>query len=101
MRFAFSIIMFVFGGALLLYAGLVSVDPSAMLRSYAVKTKNMKAYAKYLGKVLAVIALAPILCGVFGLFVDPTTHQLLTAFISIDIAVVCIFLATRIKRKDE
>ena len=89
-----------FGGALLLYAGLVAVDPSAVLRSYSVKTNNKKAYAKYLAKVIAVIALAPLLCGVFGLFVDPTTHQLLTAFISIDIAVVCIFLATRIKRND-
>ena len=101
MRFAFSIIMFVFSGALLLYAGLVSVDPSAMVRSYSVKTRDKKAYAKYLGKVIAVIALAPLLCGIYGVIFDPAAHPLMTAFIAVDIAVVCIFLATRIRNPDK
>lgn len=96
MRYVFSIIMFCFAGAMFLYALIVNGDPTAIVRSYSVKMKNPKAYAKYFAKIIAVIALAPLLCGIYGVIFDPAAQPLMTAFISVDIAVVCIFLATRL-----
>ena len=70
MEHAFSWLMFAFSGMILLFAGLLYLtgDPKLIVRSYAVKMKDPKRYARQLAKVLAIVALAPILGGLAGLF---------------------------------
>ena len=66
----FSIIMFCFSGAILLYAGIMGLtgDSSMLCKQWALKTDDKKAYARKVAKILALTALAPALAGVAGLF---------------------------------
>ena len=66
----FSIIMFCFSGAILLYAGIMGLtgDSSMLCKQWAVKTDDKKAYTRKVAKVLAITALAPALGGAVGLF---------------------------------
>ncbi len=70
MDHAFSYLMFAFSGMLLLFAGLLYLtgDPKLIMRGYAAKMKNPKRYARQFAKVLAIVAVAPILGGLTGLF---------------------------------
>lgn len=71
MEKGFPILMLIFGGALLIYAGMVGRGNFDMIpRNYAAKVTNQKAYAREFAKVLALIALAPVICGVVGLLRD-------------------------------
>lgn len=66
----FSILMFIFSGALLLYAGLLALtrDISLIPRSEMMQVKDKRAYAAAFAKTLAVVALAPMSGGFYGLF---------------------------------
>ena len=69
----FSILMFCFSGAILLYAGLLAVtkDYNLIPRNYTTNPKDKRAYTLALAKVLAVTALAPLSGGIYGLFNVP------------------------------
>ena len=66
-----SILMFIFAGALLLYAGLMAVTKDYNLlplrARVSVKPKDKKAYTFQLAKVIALVAAAPALGGLAGL----------------------------------
>ena len=70
MEYVFSIMMFVFGGALLLYAGLLALtkDYKLIARHYAAKVTDGKRYALCFARTIAIVAIAPIVSGVVGLF---------------------------------
>ncbi|MBR3570819.1 MAG: hypothetical protein IKN96_08525 [Oscillibacter sp.] len=70
MEYAYSILMFCFAGAILLYAALVPGNPGMIRRLYAAKVKDKKAYAKQFAKVLALVSLAPLSSRVAALIVD-------------------------------
>lgn len=67
MEYGFPVLMLVFGAALLLYALGVRHDPYMIPRLYAAKITNLTAYAKEFAKVLAIIALSPVISGIIGL----------------------------------
>lgn len=60
---AFAILMFIFGGALLLYAAVLyrTKDSRLIPRNYASKQKGEK-YARQVAKIIALVSLAPIIC---------------------------------------
>lgn len=65
----YAILMIIFSGALMLYAAClyISGDHHMIVRNYAVKMKNKKIYARQLGKVIGLVALAPLLGGLTSL----------------------------------
>ena len=77
------ILMFIFSGAILLYALLLAwtKDIGLIRRSYAVKIKNRKKYAVQFAKVLALTAIAPALTGLVG-FVSESVLCLGVIFIA-------------------
>ena len=68
---AYSIFMFCFSAALLLYAAAVKGDPKLLPRSHAVNMKNPKAYARQFSKVMAIVALGPAFSAIVGLLAGP------------------------------
>ncbi len=77
-----AILMFIFSGAILLYALLLAwtKDIGLIRRSYAAKIKNRKKYAVQFAKVLALTAIAPALTGLIG-FVTENGLCMGTAFV--------------------
>lgn len=77
-----SILMFIFAGAILIYALLLfwTKDVGLIMRSYAAKMKNKKLYAVRFAKVLAATAVAPALTGLAGFFTE-NVFFLMTVFI--------------------
>ena len=71
MEYGFSVLMFCFAGAILLYAGLMGVTGDINLlgfrHRYAAKMKDKKAYAVMVAKILALTAAAPLVGGLVGL----------------------------------
>lgn len=69
MEHAISILLFLFAGLLLLYAGLIAATKSTDLipRDYAAKMEDKKRYAVQFAKVLAAVSLAPAIGGAAGL----------------------------------
>ena len=70
MEYAFSIIMFIFGGVLLLYAGELAIfkSPKLIPRSYSAKMKDPKGYTVQFAKVIVLVSLPFLAAGVIGLF---------------------------------
>lgn len=72
METAFSILMFTFSGALLLYAGLLALTKDYKLLPYrariAVRPKDPKKYAAGVAKCVALTAPGPALSGLVGLW---------------------------------
>ncbi len=73
MEYGFSILMFSFAALLLLYALILcrTKDPRRIPRNRAVKMTQPLEYAKRFAKAVALVALAPLLSGVLGLFAGP------------------------------
>ena len=92
----FSILMFCFAGALLLYAGLLALtkDYSLIPRGYATQPKDKRAYALAFAKAIAVTALAPLGSGIYGLF--STTLGLVMLFVNFPL---CIWIGTLFFRR--
>ena len=71
MDYAFSILMFCFSGAILIYAGIMAATKDiSMLRwrhRNVAKMKDPKAYAVMVAKILALTAAAPLIGGLIGL----------------------------------
>ena len=98
MESAFSILMFIFSGALLLYAWMVSVFGVTLIRRHwAVKMRDKKAYARGFAKVLALTALAPAASGVVALLVPSVFLVMLTLIVGI---IGAIWIGLRIAGKD-
>ena len=98
MDHAVSVLMFIFAGALLLYAGLLTVTKDYRLlplraRS-AGKPANAKAYTFQLAKGVAVAAAAPALCGLTALW----SPALAVVVFVISLAV-CLWIGTKIVKK--
>ena len=69
MEHVFSIILFIFGGALLIYAGIVAVGGyGAIFRNYATKVRDQKKYAKKFAKLIALFGLALVVSGFVALW---------------------------------
>ena len=66
----YSILMLCFSGALLLYALVLYItkDYNMIARHYAVNPKDKRKYAEKFAGIMAVVALAPALSALIGLF---------------------------------
>lgn len=91
----FSILMFCFSGALILYAALLALTKDYRLipRHYAVKVKDEKAYARKMAKVIALVAVAPLHCGLGAMFSVPLAMVVLVAEI-----IMAIWIGTEIMK---
>ncbi len=78
--------MFVFAALILLMALLIYKGNTGLIRTMEfTKVKDKKEYARFFGKSLAIVALAPIIAGIAGLFLD--------TLVSVIIFVVLLFAA--------
>lgn len=61
---SFAILMFIFGGALLLYASILywAKDSKMIPRNFASKQTGER-YARRVAKIIALVSLAPMICG--------------------------------------
>jgi threonine/homoserine/homoserine lactone efflux protein len=93
MEYAFSIIMFIFGGALLLYSGILALtkDYNLIARGHATKPKDKKRYALCFARTMAIVALSPIITGLAGL----TGNVIITAAAGVVSFVLCIFIGVK------
>ncbi|MBO4251539.1 MAG: hypothetical protein J5911_02640 [Clostridia bacterium] len=98
MEYAYSIVMAVFGGALLLYAGLMALTKDYKMLPYrsrvSVKPKDPKKYAFQLSKVIALVAVAPLLSALTALW--NTIAAVIVLMVSV---IVFIWLGTKIMKK--
>ena len=67
-----SIVLFVFGISLLIYSFLTMISKKIIVPIHmSSSVKNVtKEYAKRFGKLIAFLAIAPIVGGIFGLFIE-------------------------------
>ena len=71
MEHPFSILMLFFSGGLFLYAGITALTKTLILpRRYTVSAKmpDKKKYAVQFAKIIALVACAPLIAGLVGLF---------------------------------
>jgi len=92
-----SILMFIFAGAIFLYAILLAwtKDIGLIMRSYAAEIKNKEAYAVKVAKILAFTAMSPFLTGLVGFFTENGFY--LTAVFAISLAL-CITAGVKLIR---
>ena len=68
MEYGFPILTLIFGGCFMLYALVVKVGGFRFIpRNWAVRATDQDAYANEFAKVIAILALSPILSGLIGL----------------------------------
>lgn len=94
---AYSILMLIFAGAILLYAGLLALTKDYKMLPYhsrvSVKPKDPKRYALQLSKVIALVALSPAISGLVGFW------NLTAAFIVLLVSfVLLIWLGTKLMK---
>lgn len=97
MEYGYSILMGVFAAALLIYAGMMALFKDYKMLPYrarvSVKPKNEKLYMTQLAKVVALVALAPALSALTGLW------NMIAAFVVLIVsAVLFIWLGTKMMR---
>ncbi len=72
MEYGYSIIMGIFAGAILLYAGIMAISKDYTILPLrvrvSVKPKNPKKYTTQLAKIIALVACAPALSALVGLW---------------------------------
>lgn len=100
MEYGFSILMFIFSAAILLYAGLMAWTKDYKILPFrarvSVKPKNPKRYMTQFAKVTALVAAAPLLSGLVGLW------NLLAALIVLIVGFVAfIWIGTKIMKDVE
>ena len=99
MEYGFSILMFCFSGALLLYAGLLAAEkrrPDLLIprRGSVTKSELTVAYARRLAKIVALCALSPLLTGLVGL----TGYYLIAGIVFVVTLAGAIWLGIKITR---
>ena len=96
----YSILMFAFSVALLIYSGILSKGIYQAIPKYQfVKMKNPQEYAKQLAPVIAICAAAPLASGVMALIVDPDTTFIPALAVLVVGFVVCIVLGVKLFKK--
>ena len=100
MEYGLSILMFIFSAAILLYAGLMAWTKDYKILPFrarvSVKPKNPKRYMTQFAKVTALVAAAPLLSGLVGLW------NLLAALIVLIVGFVAfIWIGTKIMKNVE
>ncbi len=91
MEYAFLILACAFGAGLLLYAlSLSGGNYDNLIRGFATNPPDREKYAKEFAKIIALIALAPIISGILSVFINKTIAGiilvvLLTAFIALGV----------------
>ena len=97
MEYAYSIVMAIFGAALLLYAGLMALTKDYKMLPYrsrqSVKPKDPKKYAFQLSKVIALVALSPVLSALTALL-----HVLAGVIVLFVSMILFIWLGTKIMK---
>lgn len=101
MEYGYSVLMFVFSGFILIYAGLIALGNYDLIRRmYAVKTKDKKEYARRVAVVLALVSLSPFLSGLVALIGGGIEKMALPAIIVLIVsAAAFIALGIRIMRR--
>lgn len=91
----FSILMFCFSGALLLYALLLAFTKDYRLipRNNAVKVEDKKAYAGKMAKVIALVAVAPLHCGLAA-----ALNEILAIVVLVGEIIMAIWIGTEIMK---
>ncbi|MBQ9516454.1 MAG: hypothetical protein IJR60_00055 [Eubacterium sp.] len=96
MDYGYSILMAVFGGAILLFAAVLGItkDMKMLQRRYRVsaKMKDEKLYATQLAKCIALTALAPLASAAVGLFAS----GLVAAIVLVALLILFLWLSTKI-----
>ena len=99
MEHGYSILMFIFGGALLFYALLMMITGNVRLLPYHVRDKakmeHPKQYIKNVGKIIALVALAPVLSGACG-YIGHLNNTPVPMAVLIGLAVIFIIIGTKI-----
>ena len=94
MEYAFSVFMFCFGGAILLYAGIMGLTKDIGMIPFryrhVVKMKDKKAHAVMLAKILSLTAIAPFAGGLAGLL-----SPMLGMVVLIVSFIVCIWIGVK------
>ena len=73
METVFPILLLIFGGAMLLYAGLVALCGFEVIpRTYSAKIRDKKKYARQFAALTAMLAWAPLTAGILGLIFGNT-----------------------------
>ena len=97
MEYGYSILMGIFSGAILIYAGLMALFKDYKMiplrARQSVKPKNPKKYAFQLSKVLALTSLSPALSALAGLW--NFTFAFIVLIVSL---IVFIYLGTKIMK---
>ena len=97
MEYGYSILMGIFAGLILIYAGLMALTKDYKMlplrARVSVQPKDEKRYMKQLAKVVALVALAPALSALTGLW-----NMMVALIVLVVSAVVFIWLGTKIMR---
>ncbi len=74
MEYAYSVLMFIFGGVLFIYALIISTGETDLIaRKYSAKIDNPKEYAKRFSKLLMLVSVSPFVSGIVGLIIKRNT----------------------------
>lgn len=99
MEYGYSILMGIFAGALLLYAGMMTLFKDYKMLPFrartSVKPKNPKKYMTLLAKVVALVACSPALSAVIGLW-----NLIVALFVLIATGVLFIWIGTKIVKNE-
>ena len=97
MEYGYSILMGIFAGLILIYAGLMALTKDYRMlplrARVSVQPKDEKRYMKQLAKVVALVALAPALSALTGLW-----NMIAALIVLVVSAVVFIWVGTKIMR---
>lgn len=97
MEYAYSILMGIFAGALLLFAGLMALTKDYKMIPFrarqSVQPKDPKKYAFQLSKVIALVALSPALSALVGLW-----NAIAAVIVLIGSMILFIWLGTKIMK---
>lgn len=97
MEYGYSILMGIFAGLILIYAGLMALTKDYKMlplrARVSVQPKDEKRYMKQLAKVVALVALAPALSALTGLW-----NMIVALIVLVVSAIVFIWLGTKIMR---
>ena len=94
MEYGFSVLMLIFGAAILLYAAMLSGGNYKLLPS--LRRTDKKGQTKHLAKVTAVVGLSPLIGGLLGWWRESNTVCLIGMGVT---AAVCIVIAVLKKRR--
>ncbi len=97
MEYGYSILMLIFAGAILLYAGLMALTKDyrllPMRAQVSVKPKKPKLYMARLAKAVALAALSPLLSALVGFWYMPAAFVVFVV-----VLILALWGATRIMR---